>query len=116
MFPRIPRFLELCRFVTILGCNTACNIANLRPAVFGAFSATNCLQTSNPFLFGTRCTNLKLRPVVSVANKAYSVWLNVRMSTEDSSVPAGTFQNSEALERQRFVQRCDCMDGQRNDL
>ena len=71
-------------------CNTACNIANLRPAVVGAFSATNCLQTSNPFRFRTRCTSLKLRHVVSVANKAHSVWLKVRMSTEASSVPAGT--------------------------
>ena len=52
------------RLSPIPGCNTACNIANLRPAVYRAFSATNCLQTWNPFLFGTRCTSLKHRPVV----------------------------------------------------
>ena len=33
----------------IPGCSTACSIANLRPAVFGAFSATNRLHASNPF-------------------------------------------------------------------
>ena len=52
------------RLSPIPGCNTACNIANLRPAVYRAFAANNCPQTSNPFLFGTRCTSLKHRPVV----------------------------------------------------
>ena len=30
------------------------------PAVVGAFSATTCFHASNPFLFGTLCTSLKL--------------------------------------------------------
>ena len=63
-------------------CNPACNIANLRLGVLGAFSSTKALQASNPFLFGTRCTSLKLRPLVSVANRAYSVWLHVGVNTE----------------------------------
>ena len=69
---------------TLLGCHPF-------PAVFGASSATNCLQASNQLLSGTRFTSLKLRPVVRVASRAHSVWLNVRMSTEASSVPAETF-------------------------
>ena len=35
------------------------NVAGLSPIPSGAFSATNCLQTSKPFRFGTRSTNLK---------------------------------------------------------
>ena len=45
VFPRILRSLERCR--------------NVAHSPSGAFSATNCLQTSNPFRFGTRCTSLK---------------------------------------------------------
>ena len=78
-FPFFPRFLELCRRVTH---------SQLQHSFQHRESSTRCLwcvQLSpdfEPFLFGTRCTSVKRRPVVSVANKAYSVWLNVRMSTE----------------------------------
>ena len=72
-------------------CSTACSIANLRPAVFDAFSVVTCLHASNPFLSDTLCNSLKLRPVISVVSKTYSVWLNVRVVIADSSVVVGRF-------------------------
>ena len=64
------------------------------PSLAGAQPATSrikSLQDSNPFLSGTRCTSLKLRPVVIVANKAYGAWLQVRMVSDDSSLQVGVF-------------------------
>ena len=55
---------------------TACNIANGRPAVLGAFSATSSIHASSPFLSCTCCTNLKQLDVVNVANEAYRVQLS----------------------------------------
>ena len=79
---------------SIPGCNTACNIANLRPAlpaVFGAFPPPTVSRLRTRFCSALAASNSKLSPVVSVVNMAYRVWLSVRMSTEDWSVPAGTF-------------------------
>ena len=69
VFPRLPRFLKFAGLSLVPGCSTACSIANLRHAVFGAFSAADCLHASNPILSGTLCTSLKLCPMVSVTTK-----------------------------------------------
>ena len=63
------------------------SLATAQPAT----SRTKCLQDSNPFLSGTRCTSDKLRPVVTVANKACGAWLQVRMVSDDSSLQVGVF-------------------------
>ena len=69
VFPRLPRLLKLCWIVT-------------HPWLQHRESPTRGCQRVlgrqlsprfEPFLLGTLCTSLKLRPVVSVANKAYSV-------------------------------------------
>ena len=62
MFPRLPRLLKLCR---IAGCSTACSIANLRPAVFGARPPT----VSTP---RTRCCSALFAPLSSLVQWSVS--------------------------------------------
>ena len=64
--------------------STHCSIASPRPAAFGALSAISHIHASNPCRIATPSISRRLRPVMRVAIKTYSVGFEILIRSDVS--------------------------------